>query len=107
MGVPFVTLRGNNHAGRMAASAVTHAGFPEWVADSHDDFVRIVQMLVSDVPRLAELRRTIRPKMAASTLCDGEKFIVGWEHPALRDGWRSWCTRRITSFATQTSIQTG
>lgn len=90
MGVPLVTLRGYTHCGRMAASTLTAAGFGRFVADSEDDYVRIVEELASDLAALAELRRTMRATMAASALCDGAKFIVGWER-ALRDAWKAWC----------------
>jgi len=36
----------------MAASAVTHAGFPQHVAANADDFVAIAKRLASDLPRL-------------------------------------------------------
>jgi predicted O-linked N-acetylglucosamine transferase (SPINDLY family) len=90
MGVPLVTLRGNTHCGRMAASTLTAAGFGRFVADSQDDYLRIVKELAGDLPALAELRRTMRATTAASPLCDGARFIVGWER-ALRDAWKTWC----------------
>lgn len=92
MGVPFVTMLGRSHAGRMAASAVTHAGFGEWVARDEDDYVRIARDLASDVPRLAELRRTMRDRMAKSQLCDGATFTASWES-AIRELWRAWCAK--------------
>jgi predicted O-linked N-acetylglucosamine transferase (SPINDLY family) len=90
MGVPFVTLRGRSHAARMAASVVTYAGFEQFVANGEDEYVRIVQDLAADLPRLAELRRTMRAAVARSRLCDGPAFIVDWE-TALREAWRRWC----------------
>jgi predicted O-linked N-acetylglucosamine transferase (SPINDLY family) len=90
MGVPLVTLRGSTHCGRMAASTLTAAGFGRFVADSEQDYLRIVKDLASDLPALAELRRTMRATTAASALCDGTKFVVGWER-ALRDAWKAWC----------------
>ena len=90
MGVPIVTLRGRTHAGRMTASTVTHAGFPEFVAESEEDYIRIAASLASDLPKLAELRHTMRSRMAASKLRDAGAFIIDWER-ALRDAWRKWC----------------
>ncbi len=90
MGVPYVTMLGEKHAGRMAASAVTHAGAGEFVGRDADEYVKIVKALASDLPRLAELRRTLRPRMAASDLCNGAKFTASFED-ALRAAWREWC----------------
>jgi predicted O-linked N-acetylglucosamine transferase (SPINDLY family) len=95
MGVPMVTLRGNSHCGRMAASTLTAGGFPQFVADSEDQYIHIARELAADLPRLAELRRTMRATTAASTLCDGAKFIVGWER-AIREAWKAWCQSKRT-----------
>ena len=46
MGVPFVTIRGRSHAGRMAASALTFAGgAEEFIAEDETQYVRIVTQL--------------------------------------------------------------
>jgi predicted O-linked N-acetylglucosamine transferase (SPINDLY family) len=104
MGVPYVTLRWPNHAGRMAASAITHAGFPQWVAENEDQCVQIVRELISDLPKLAELRRTIRQQMTQSTLCDGRQFTLGWE-AALRGAWRKWCAVKREQLINEVSAE--
>jgi predicted O-linked N-acetylglucosamine transferase (SPINDLY family) len=92
MGVPMVTLRGENHAGRMAASAITHAGQPQWVADDADAFVAIAAGLARDPDTLARVRATLREQMNASRLCDGPTFSREFE-AMLRRVWRRWCDR--------------
>jgi predicted O-linked N-acetylglucosamine transferase (SPINDLY family) len=93
MGVPFVTIRGNTHAGRMAASALTFAGASEFIAEDEDQFVSIASELAGNLGRLAELRRTLRARLAGSRLCDAVGFTRGWE-TALREAWGGWCRSR-------------
>ena len=92
MGVPMVTLRGTTHAGRMAASTITHAGKPQWVAEDHDQFVAIAADLARDLSKLADVRRNLREEMRASRLCDGVTFTCEFE-TLLRNAWKTWCER--------------
>jgi predicted O-linked N-acetylglucosamine transferase (SPINDLY family) len=93
MGVPFVTLRGNTHASRMAASALVHAGAGEFVADSSQQYVEIVNRLADDRARLANLRAALRPQMQNSRLLDGAAFTAAWES-ALSNAWMQWCSSK-------------
>ena len=87
MGVPVVTLRGDRHAGRVGASLLEQIGLTDLVGQSLDDYVEIAAGLAGDPTRLAELRRSLRPRMAASPLCDGPAFAHKME-AAFRDMWR-------------------
>jgi predicted O-linked N-acetylglucosamine transferase (SPINDLY family) len=93
MGVPFVTIRGAAHAGRMAASALIHAGAGDMVADDADGFVKVATHLARDVARISEMRKTLRQRVAQSRLCDATKFTREWE-AALRQAWATWCGAR-------------
>lgn len=74
MGVPVVTLPGRTFAGRHSLTHVVNAGFPELVARDEQDYVRIAAGLASDLPCLVALRRALRPAMAASPVCDTQRF---------------------------------
>ena len=87
MGVPVVTLRGDRHAGRVGASLLTLIGMTDLIADSVDAYVDIATALAADPMRLAELRQTLRSRMAASPLCDTSAFACNIE-AAYRDLWR-------------------
>jgi predicted O-linked N-acetylglucosamine transferase (SPINDLY family) len=92
MGVPVVSLRGRAAVGRAGFSILSNVGLPELVARDVDDYVRIAAELASDLPRLASLRATLRPRMQASPLMDAPRF-AGNVESAYREMWRRWCNR--------------
>lgn len=93
MGVPVVALAGDRHASRVGASLLHAAGLGELVARDDDGFVRIAAGLGNDRGRLAEFRRTLRPRLFASPVCDGARFCRRFEG-ALRGMWREWCGKQ-------------
>jgi predicted O-linked N-acetylglucosamine transferase (SPINDLY family) len=90
MGVPVITLRGHRHAGRVGASLLTQVGLTDLIADSIEEYVEIAVALAGDPGRLDELHRLLRPRMAASPLCDESAFASKME-AAFRTMWRHWC----------------
>jgi predicted O-linked N-acetylglucosamine transferase (SPINDLY family) len=89
-GVPVVTLLGERFVSRTGASLLTQIGFPELIARSPDDYVRIAVALAKDRDRLAAIRSRLRPVVAASLLCDPVTYTRSLE-AAYRDLWRRWC----------------
>jgi predicted O-linked N-acetylglucosamine transferase (SPINDLY family) len=89
MGVPLVTLAGQAHAGRVGASLLTRVGLEDLIAEDTDGYVRIAAALAADPARLAELRSSLRGRMAASPLCDAPAFARKIE-AAYRTMWRRW-----------------
>jgi len=90
MGVPVVTLPGERPVSRQTLGFLDAIGHEALAASSEQDYVRIATELASDARRRAELRRTLRPSMAASPLCDPERFTPALE-AAFRAMWRRWC----------------
>ena len=74
MGVPIVTLAGTSHMARVGVSLLSNVGLPDLVAGSPQDYVRIATDLASDLPRLSELRKGLRERMAGSPLMDAAGF---------------------------------
>ncbi|HVS38639.1 MAG TPA: tetratricopeptide repeat protein [Gemmataceae bacterium] len=89
MGVPVVTLRGRLCAGRMVASVLTAVGLNDLVAATPEEYVHISAGLARDAARRAELRRSLRPRMLRSPLCDKARFTRGLED-SYRRMWRTW-----------------
>ena len=90
MGVPVVTLLGDSHAGRVSASLLTAVGLPDLIARDEASFARAAAALARDHARLASLRATLRPTMAASPLGDAPAAAARFG-AALRRMWASWC----------------
>ncbi|HTI66053.1 MAG TPA: tetratricopeptide repeat protein [Caulobacteraceae bacterium] len=90
MGVPVVTLPGDRPASRQTLGFLDALGLGEFAAGSPADYVRVAAALAADPERRAQLRRSLRPRMAASSLCDGPLFASALES-ALRAMWRRWC----------------
>lgn len=74
MGVPVITLLGDRHSGRVGASLLSQVGLEDLIASNEENYVRLAAELAADAPRRADLRATLRDRMAASPLCDEPGF---------------------------------
>jgi predicted O-linked N-acetylglucosamine transferase (SPINDLY family) len=74
MGVPVVTVPGRTFAGRHSLSHLSNAGLADLVAEDEDSYVRLAAELAADRPRLAEVRRDLRPRLVDSPLMDPRRF---------------------------------
>jgi predicted O-linked N-acetylglucosamine transferase (SPINDLY family) len=90
MGVPVVSLCGERPVSRAGLSQLSNLGLPELVAFTGDQYVEIAAGLANDIPRLKELRATLRPRMEKSVLMDGAHFARQIE-ACYRSMWREWC----------------
>ncbi len=93
-GVPMITLVGKTVVGRAGLSQLTNLGLTELIANTPEEYVRLAAELAGDLPRLAELRRTLRSRMQASPLMDAACFARDMES-AYRQMWRSWCEMAV------------
>lgn len=94
MGVPVVTMIGTTPVGRGGFSQLSNLGLADLAAKSQDEFVRLAVGLAKDLPRLQELRSTLRGRMERSPLMDGPRFARNME-AAYRQMWRGWCEARF------------
>ncbi len=74
MGVPVVTTPGRTFAGRHSLTHLTNAGLAEMVAPDEDGYVRLAAELAADRKRLAEIRRSLRPRLVDSPIMDPRRF---------------------------------
>jgi predicted O-linked N-acetylglucosamine transferase (SPINDLY family) len=89
MGVPVVTCPGATFAGRHSLSHLSTVGLTETIAGSLPQYVELAVALAGDLPRLAAIRAGLRPRMAASPLCDGPRFARNLL-AILRGAWQEW-----------------
>lgn len=90
MGVPVISLCGQTPVSRAGLSQAANLGLLELVAQDPEAYVRIASELAHDLPRLAALRASLRPRMAKSPLMNGLLFARAMED-AYRTIWRTWC----------------
>jgi predicted O-linked N-acetylglucosamine transferase (SPINDLY family) len=94
VGVPVVTLAGapGETLQRCGVSILTNVGHPEWIAATPDDYIAKARALANDLPRLAEIRAALRPRMRSSVLMDAPRFARNVE-TAFRQAWKAWAQR--------------
>jgi protein O-GlcNAc transferase len=90
MGVPVVTQVGRTAVGRAGWCQLSNLGLAELAARTPEEFVRIAVAWAADLPRLSQLRSTLRQRMEASPLMDAPRFARNME-AAYRGMWRTWC----------------
>lgn len=90
MGVPVVTLPGPNMVSRWSASMLHALKLDRLIARTPEEYVAIAAQLAADPAYLRELRSTLRPRLAASPLCDGRLRARQLER-LFRATWRRWC----------------
>jgi predicted O-linked N-acetylglucosamine transferase (SPINDLY family) len=89
-GVPVVTLSGETYVSRFGGSGLATLGLGELIARTSSQYVEIAIGLAGDRQRLAQLRSTLRERMAASPLLDFQSFTRNLEGEYQRM-WRDWC----------------
>jgi predicted O-linked N-acetylglucosamine transferase (SPINDLY family) len=89
MGVPVVTLMGERALARAGLTILSNLGLPELIAETPQQYIQVAAALAGDVPRLANLRRTLRERMRRAPLMDAPRFARGFE-AAYRQMWHNW-----------------
>jgi len=95
MGVPVVTLVGQTAVWRAGWCQLSNLGLTELAAHTPEQFVQIAVELAKDLPRLANLRSTLRGRMEQSPLMDVPRFARNVE-ATYRQMWRNWCEGKST-----------
>jgi len=90
MGVPVIALEGQLSIARQSAAILRRLGLAELVAGTEQSYEALARSLAGDRQRLETLRAELRPRMAASPVCDGEAVARAAE-VAFRSLWRRWC----------------
>jgi protein O-GlcNAc transferase len=90
MGVPVITSVGRRAVSRAGWGQLSNLGLTELAAQTPQDFVSSAVCLAGDLPRLSQLRSTLRQRMEQSPLMDAPKFARSIE-AAYRQMWKVWC----------------
>jgi predicted O-linked N-acetylglucosamine transferase (SPINDLY family) len=92
MGVPLVTLPGTGAPSRQTLGFLQCLDLADWAAGSPQAYVDIATSLAADGTVLVKWRQELRPRMAASLLCDGDGFTRRLE-AAYRRIWTEQCVK--------------
>jgi protein O-GlcNAc transferase len=87
MGVPVVTVIGDTAVGRAGLSHLSKLSLQHLAANHPEDLPEIAKKLAQDLPALAQLRSSMRQRLAQSGLTDGKRFARNIEQ-AYRDIWQ-------------------
>lgn len=89
MGLPLVTLNGDNLRTRQSTSALAHLGRHEWIARNQEEYLQIAMELAADIPALNQLRQGLRQEVEASVVMREDVFAQEFGN-ALRRMWLYW-----------------
>ena len=90
MGIPVITLAGDDSRSRVGLSLLKQLGLDDLIADTPAAYLEIAQALATDTGKLRTLRSGLRQKMQQSSLLDANSFARKVES-AYRDMWQRWC----------------
>ncbi len=93
MGVPVLTLAGDNFVSRMGASFMTALGRPAWVAEHGDAYVAAALNLAQQLGELRLGRAALRAHMLSSTLSDIDHYVRQFQ-ALLQRMWAHHCEGR-------------
>lgn len=105
MGVPVVTLSGNLAISRQTHGILKVMGLEdELVAYSLEEYVTKAATLALNIPRLKQMRKSLRRAFLESPLCDGPAFAHDFER-LMRSIWKTWCDgKSINSVLSQKNL---
>ncbi|MBM3554766.1 MAG: tetratricopeptide repeat protein [Alphaproteobacteria bacterium] len=92
MGVPQLALLGRGIAGRGTASLLTTLGLADWIAPDVEAYIARAVAAAREAARLAELRVTLRNRLATSSLTDLPAYVRAVE-AGYRAMWREGIAR--------------
>jgi protein O-GlcNAc transferase len=86
MGVPVLTVAGSNYVARQGVMQMLTLGLSEFVAGTSQELIHLAKMWMGKRAELAEIRNSLRDRLATSPLCDGRRYVRHLE-AALRTAW--------------------
>ena len=93
MGVPVITFSGKIHQARVGGSILTNIGLPQFITDTHDEFVEKTVELALDTVTLSAIRNELRNKMKLAPLTNARQFTQALEDE-YHQMWKRWCDNK-------------
>jgi len=96
MGVPVVAKLGDSVASRISGAILNAVGLTEWAVDGDDEYAALAARQASELQALAQLRRGMRARVAASPAGNLDRYTRVVE-AAYRNMWRAYLDRSHTN----------
>ena len=87
MGVPVLTLKGNNFVSRCGESLNINLGMPEFIAEDENDYLNKAITISENRQKLSTIRKSLRKRVLNSPLFDMESFGQDFAN-LLNDVWK-------------------
>jgi predicted O-linked N-acetylglucosamine transferase (SPINDLY family) len=91
MGIPVVTILGKTAVGRMGSCVLNNMKFPELVARSIEEYIRLAGEWAADIDRLTRVRTELRARLQNSPLMNPRDLTRNLE-TAYRQAWQTYCS---------------
>lgn len=92
MGVPVLTLAGEQFLSRQGVGLLVNAGLFDWIANDKDEYLSLAVLHSQDFNELELLRAKLRDQVMKSALFNAETFVMHLES-CFRNMWTIWCER--------------
>lgn len=89
MGVPTLSMVGQRFGMRAGLSLLSAAGIAEFAVANADDYLQLARHYASHLDQLAQLRASLREKVAQSPLMDAPRYANNMS-ALFRQCWRAW-----------------
>jgi protein O-GlcNAc transferase len=93
MGVTVVTAPDRTISSRLAAATLTAAQLTDFIASDHRQYVELAVKKARDLPPLAELRLSLRDRLADTEFGNPLRYARAVEKQ-YRAMWQRWCSTR-------------
>ena len=94
MGVPVVSMIGEDFVSREGLSILKKIGLDFFAVSEQEEYINRALALASNIDSLAGIRNSMRARIASSGLCYARGFTRGVEQ-AYREIWRKWCSEQL------------
>ena len=88
MGVPVLSLYGDDFLSRIGASMLNEAGKDDWIAKDQANYIELAIKFAKDLKSLDTTRKQLRMNLKKSSLFNGKTFAKGFQE-SIKEMWRT------------------
>jgi protein O-GlcNAc transferase len=90
MGVPVLTMAGDNSMSRVGSAIMSRARLPKFIVNSEAEYLKRAIQIAHELSHLNHVRQTLRERLSSDTENNGAGFAHNLERE-FRAMWRTWC----------------